>query len=77
MMSESMHQAPVAFFAYLSYDFTTSFSQQTLVFDNVVTDMGGGLQPGNRRVYRPGRRIIRILNFCHGSPFHVDDRRSI
>ncbi|WAR31332.1 CAPR2-like protein [Mya arenaria] len=45
-ISESMHPSPAAFFATLSSGFTTSSSAQSLVFNNVVTDVGGGYNPG-------------------------------
>ncbi|XP_052788681.1 uncharacterized protein LOC128223440 [Mya arenaria] len=45
-ITESMHQSPVAFFATLSTSFTTSTFSQTLVFEKVVTDVGGGYNPG-------------------------------
>ncbi|WAR31324.1 CAPR2-like protein [Mya arenaria] len=44
--TESVHQSPVAFFATLSSGFTTSTSSQTIVFNNFVTDVGGGYNPG-------------------------------
>ncbi|WAR31326.1 C1QL4-like protein, partial [Mya arenaria] len=46
VISESVHQSPVAFFATLSSSFTTSPSDQTLVFNNVVTDVSAGYNPG-------------------------------
>ncbi|WAR31322.1 CAPR2-like protein [Mya arenaria] len=45
-ITESKHYSPVAFFATLISDFTTSTSSQTIVFNNVVTDVGGGYIPG-------------------------------
>ncbi|XP_052789929.1 complement C1q-like protein 4 isoform X2 [Mya arenaria] len=45
-ITESVHQPPVAFFATLSSGFTTSTSSQTIVFNNFVTDIGGGYNPG-------------------------------
>ncbi|XP_052788763.1 collagen alpha-2(VIII) chain-like [Mya arenaria] len=42
---ESKLQAPVAFFARVSSAFTSSISQ-TLVFEDVFTDVGGGCNPG-------------------------------
>ncbi|XP_052788753.1 uncharacterized protein LOC128223515 [Mya arenaria] len=43
--TESKLQSPVAFFARLSTSFTSS-AGQTLVFDSVTTDVGGGYNPG-------------------------------
>ncbi|WAR31577.1 C1QL4-like protein [Mya arenaria] len=43
-ITESKHQAPVSFFAKVSSAFTSS-SRQTLVFDSVITDVGGGYKP--------------------------------
>ncbi|WAR31323.1 C1QL4-like protein [Mya arenaria] len=45
-ITEGMHQSPVAFFAILSTDLRTTSSFQTLVFTKVVTDVGGGYNPG-------------------------------
>ncbi|XP_052789271.1 cerebellin-3-like isoform X2 [Mya arenaria] len=42
----NMNHSPVAFFATISSSFTTSSSYQTLVFDKVLTDVGGGYKPG-------------------------------
>ncbi|XP_052788754.1 collagen alpha-1(X) chain-like [Mya arenaria] len=42
--TESKLQAPIAFFARVSSSFTSSRGQ-TIVFDSVVTDVGGGYNP--------------------------------
>ncbi|XP_052789272.1 uncharacterized protein LOC128223871 [Mya arenaria] len=45
-MTESKHHSPVAFFATLPSSFTTSASSQTIVFNSLVTDVGGGYNSG-------------------------------
>ncbi|WAR31327.1 C1QL4-like protein [Mya arenaria] len=45
-ITANMHHSPVAFFATLSSDLGTSFSPKTIVYNNVVTDVGGGYNPG-------------------------------
>ncbi|WAR31312.1 C1QT3-like protein [Mya arenaria] len=43
---KSKHLPPVALIATLSSSFTTSTTSQTIVFNNVVTDVGGSYDPG-------------------------------
>ncbi|XP_052788686.1 complement C1q-like protein 4 [Mya arenaria] len=40
-----MHHSPVAIFATIASDSTTSSSFQTIVFYNIVTNVGGGYNP--------------------------------
>ncbi|WAR31321.1 C1QL4-like protein [Mya arenaria] len=45
-MTDSLHHPPVAFFATMSSVIASSSSRQTIVFNNVVTDVGGGYNSG-------------------------------
>ncbi|WAR31576.1 HIP-like protein [Mya arenaria] len=58
-ITESKLTAPVAFFARPVTDFTSS-SGQTLVFDSVITDVGGGYNPGTGVFTAPADGLYEI-----------------